>query len=48
MEKHKTQAFRKTADNDSLFENFFGHAETERRSSFEILEDIYLRRVALF
>jgi hypothetical protein len=26
---------------------FFGHSETERGNSFEILEDIYLRRAAL-
>jgi len=45
--KNKPQAFRKTADNESRFENFLDHAETGRRSSFEILEDIYLRRVAL-
>jgi hypothetical protein len=46
-EEHELQAFRNTADNDSLYDNSLGHAEIESGSSFEILEYIYLRGVAL-
>ena len=46
-EGHKPQSFRITADNVSLFDNFHGHSEAETGSSFETLEYIYLRRVAL-
>jgi len=46
-EGHKPQAFRITADNDSLFDNFHDHSETETGNSFETLEYIYLRRAAL-
>ena len=46
MEEQKPQDFRNTTDNDSVFDNLVGHAEAESGSSFEILEDIYLRRVA--
>jgi hypothetical protein len=42
-EEEKTQAFRKTADNNSIFGNFLGHTENETRSSSEILQYIYLR-----